>query len=58
MANALSMTWIDSRQGRGDMAGFWFAGLAAVEKFRMNARKNFLIIKWWDGYKNHRWLFL
>jgi len=30
------------------LAGGWFMGLAAVEKFRLDARKNLLIIKWWN----------
>lgn len=27
-------------------------------KFRLDTRRNFLILKWWDGWANDRWLLL
>lgn len=33
-------------------------GVAAVEKFRLETRKKFLIIKWWNGWTNYRRLSL
>ena len=47
--NALSVTLdSDSRPRSMPLAGGWFMGLAAVEKFRLDARKNLLVIKWWN----------